>query len=55
MLVLQRRAGQTVHIDGRIVIHVIRATDGSLKFGIEAPEDISIVRGELLERTAVKD
>lgn len=55
MLVLQRRAGQTIRISENITIHVVRTTNGMVQIGIEAPESVNVVRGELLDRTAVKD
>lgn len=46
MLVLARRVGQTIHIGDDIVIQVISERSGMVRLGIEAPEEIKILRGE---------
>jgi len=46
MLVLSRRVGQEVLVDGGIRIKVTHAANGRVKFGIEAPRSIGIVRPE---------
>ena len=35
-------------IDERIVIHILRSRGSSVRIGIDAPEGVSIRRGELL-------
>ena len=53
MLVLSRKRGQAVVIDGRIVVTIlgVRGVD-QVRLGIEAPADVSIVRAEVAERRA---
>ena len=49
MLVLGRNLNETIVIDGKIFIKIVRGKLGSnLKVAIEAPREVSIVRGELL-------
>jgi carbon storage regulator len=48
MLVLGRKPGQFVMI-GNVKVTVIRSDDGDLRLAIDAPPDVPIVRGELLE------
>lgn len=48
MLVLTRKAEETIRINDNIVIKVIRTGKGSVKIGIEAPADVRVMRGELL-------
>jgi carbon storage regulator len=48
MLVLTRKETQTIHIGNDIVIRIVQAGTSSVKIGIEAPRNVSIVRGELL-------
>ncbi|MGO4182900.1 carbon storage regulator [Paenibacillus sp. FSL A5-0031] len=48
MLVLGRKPGQYIVINEKIIIKVIKSEEGHLRLAIEAPKDISIVRGELL-------
>lgn len=47
MLVLSRKPGQDVVIEGRIRVSVIRIKAGKVRLGIEAPSGIKILRAEL--------
>jgi carbon storage regulator len=47
MLVLSRKVGESVVIEGGIVIRVLEIGGGRLRLGIEAPVDVSIRRAEL--------
>ena len=47
MLVLRRKKTETVVLDGRIQIKVLRISRNMISLGIEAPSDVSIWRGEL--------
>lgn len=47
MLVLSRKVGETILVDGGITIMVIRITGATVRLGIEAPDGINIVRSEL--------
>ena len=47
MLVLSRKTGQKVLIGDGIVVVVKRILGQRVTFGIEAPESVRIVRGEL--------
>lgn len=49
MLVLSRKRGQTILINNEIEI-IVSSIDGeSVKLGIKAPTDVSILRKELVE------
>lgn len=50
MLVISRRNGETVKI-GDTVIKVV-SKHGPVKLVIEAPSDVRILRGELVEKKA---
>jgi len=50
MLVLSRKKGQRIVIDGDIEVRVQRVSRGRVSLSIKAPPEVSIVRGELLER-----
>jgi carbon storage regulator CsrA len=50
MLVLDRKKEQTIHIDGGIVVKVIRTGRTSCKIGIKAPSGTRVIRGELREQ-----
>ncbi|GGD72726.1 carbon storage regulator [Paenibacillus nasutitermitis] len=47
MLVLGRKPGEFVLIDNNIMVKVVKSDKGHLRLAIEAPNHISIVRGEL--------
>lgn len=47
MLVLSRRVGERIVIDDRITVIVQRVSGNRVSIGIEAPEDVRIIRGEL--------
>jgi carbon storage regulator len=48
MLVLSRKPGEKVVIDGGITITVVDFNGSRVKIGIEAPADVAILRGELV-------
>jgi carbon storage regulator len=47
MLVLSRKAGEKVVIDGNITVEIVRIQGNRITIGIEAPADVKILRGEL--------
>ena len=47
MLVLSRKAGQRIVIDGRIEVTVIESANGRVRLGIEAPREIPVHRSEI--------
>jgi carbon storage regulator len=47
MLVLKRKASETVMLDGGIQIKVLRISRNMISLGIEAPSEVAIWRGEL--------
>ena len=49
MLVLSRKSGERILIDGGIVITVLEACNGKVRLGIQAPEDVLVLRDELAE------
>jgi len=49
MLVLTRKSAETIRIGNDIVIKVIKTAKGTVKIGIEAPANIRVMRGELVE------
>jgi len=50
MLVLSRYVGQSIIIDGDIIVKVLGDTHGQIKLGIDAPEDVPIHREEVYNR-----
>jgi len=49
MLILTRRKEESVIIDGNIKVTVLGIDRGHVKLGFEAPDDVNIVREELLK------
>jgi len=47
MLVLSRKKNQTIVIDGKIEIEVVKVKGNTVRLGITAPNDIKVLRGEL--------
>jgi carbon storage regulator len=54
MLVLSRKADQTVVIDGNIRVTILQIKGNVARLGIEAPKDVSVLRSELT-RSGVHD
>ncbi len=50
MLVLRRKVEEAIVLDGSIRVVVLAVEGERVKIGIEAPDDVSIVREELLLR-----
>ena len=49
MLILQRKAGQAFHIGDDIVVSVVSIENNRVRLSISAPNDVSILRSELIE------
>lgn len=49
MLVLRRKAGETVLIGNDVELTVLEVEGDRVKLGIQAPQDVEIMRRELLE------
>ena len=52
MLVLSRKLGESVTIEGVGTVHVVRCTNNGCKLAFDAPQNVNIVRSELLEESA---
>ncbi len=52
MLILSRKAGEAILVDGGIRIVVLGVEAGSVRLGIDAPSSVGIVREEVVERIA---
>lgn len=53
MLVLSRRTNEAVIIDGDIKVVIVGIEGNQVKLGIEAPDDVRILREELVENEAL--
>jgi carbon storage regulator len=49
MLILSRKSGESIVIDGRIHVKVMRVEGDTVKIGIEAPSDVPVHRREVYE------
>lgn len=51
MLVFSRRVGQSIIIDGRIRVRLVKIKDnGAVRIGVEAPREIPVHREEVFQR-----
>lgn len=49
MLILSRKSGESIVIDGRIRVKVVRVEGEVVKIGIEAPAEVPVHRNEVYE------
>lgn len=49
MLILSRKFNESILIDGRIEVKVVRLENGLVKLGIEAPRDVAVHRSEVYD------
>lgn len=49
MLVLSRGVGEAVRVGSLVSVRVLSARGGKVKLGIEAPEDVKLLREELAD------
>ncbi len=52
MLILGRKTGDTVVIDGGITVTVLVCEKGGVRLGFTAPDDVTILRGEIVRQVA---
>ena len=55
MLVLKRKAGESIIVNENIEIKIIEIEEGRIKIGIEAPKDVSILRKEVLDEARMEN
>ena len=49
MLVLSRKAGESILIGDDITIHIVRTGSDKVRIGIDAPRSVNVVRTELVD------
>ncbi|RON46164.1 carbon storage regulator [Pseudomonas frederiksbergensis] len=54
MLVLSRVVGELISIGDNISVRILAVNGGSVRFGVEAPQDVNVHRAEVYERIQVK-
>ena len=52
MLVLSRKVGEKLVIDGNITVEVVKIQGNRITLGLVAPSDVKILRGELNQKQA---
>lgn len=52
MLVLSRKTGESIQIGSDIRVIVVSVSNGRVKLGFEAPDDVRILRSEVKDRDA---
>jgi carbon storage regulator len=55
MLILSRRAGESVTIGNDIKVRVVSVTGNQVRLGIEAPRDVRVLREEILRAVAAEN
>jgi len=55
MLVLTRKRDEVIQIGDNIVIKILKTGKGAIKIGIDAPGDVRVIRGELLEEEKITE
>ncbi len=50
MLILTRRIGESVKIDGDITVTILGTKGNQVRLGIDAPKSVSVYREEIYER-----
>ncbi|MDO9327550.1 MAG: carbon storage regulator CsrA [Pseudomonas sp.] len=54
MLVLSRVVGEMISIGDNISVRIIAVNGGSVRFGVEAPQNVNVHRAEVYDRIQVK-
>jgi carbon storage regulator len=54
MLVLSRVVGELISIGDNISVRILAVNGGSVRFGVEAPDNVNVHRAEVYERIQIK-
>jgi len=54
MLVLSRKLGEEIVINGNIRVRIVQIDGGKVRIGITAPDDVSVDRQEVHERKRIE-
>ncbi len=55
MLVLSRKVGERIRIGSGITVTVVRVTGGGVRLGIEAPDELPVIREELYQQLMAEE
>jgi carbon storage regulator len=53
MLILRRKIGERIVIDGRIEVTVLQVRGGKVRLGFSAPRDVRVLREEVLRPATI--
>jgi carbon storage regulator len=54
MLILSRKVGEQILVGKDVLLTVVKTSTGAVRIGITAPPEVTITRGELLQRKSSK-
>ncbi|UUO08719.1 carbon storage regulator [Blastopirellula sp. J2-11] len=55
MLILSRKIGETIHVGDNVTIVINRISGNRVTVGIEAPNQVRILRGEVIDSDETPD
>lgn len=55
MLVLSRKTGESIQIAGNIRVTVTEVRGGRVRLSIEAPDDVRVLRKEIMESSQARE
>jgi carbon storage regulator len=55
VLILGRRVGESIVIDGGITIVVLACDRGGVRLGVRAPAEVTILRGEIVDQVTAEN
>jgi carbon storage regulator len=55
MLILSRKFNESILIDGRIEVKVVRLENGVVKLGVDAPRDVAVHRLEVYDEISTRN
>ncbi|MCS5629565.1 MAG: carbon storage regulator [Pirellulaceae bacterium] len=54
MLILSRKVGEQILVGKDVILTIVKTSPVTVRIGITAPPEVTIVRGELIERKLSK-
>jgi carbon storage regulator len=54
MLILSRKVGEQILVGNDVLLTVVKTSTGAVRIGITAPPEVTITRGELIQRKSSK-
>lgn len=55
MLVLSRKTNETIHIGNNITVTVLSVRGGKVRLGLDAPQEVPIIRSELQDPSSSRE